>query len=130
MANLAFLRRQLVAQGFDRQATMWILGELACHILVTLAGIGLLIGSDSLACHLLGVLIATIGSCGVATNRHASSHYATSRTPWVNECLMYFAYPFFWLLSATYWRYKHITLHHSYPNTKVVHSSPRFEAQC
>jgi linoleoyl-CoA desaturase len=117
MDNLASLREQLIAKGFYRQATMRILAELACHVLVTLVGIGLLIGSDSLACHLIGMLLATIGSFGVATNTHTSSHYATSRTPWVNECLTYFGYPFFWQLSATYWRYKHITLHHSYPNT-------------
>ena len=61
-----------------------------------------------------------LGSMGVGTNTHTSSHSATSNKTWINEFLTYFGYPLCFGLSATYWRYKHVLNHHSSPNMKGV----------
>lgn len=47
---------------------------------------------------------------------HESGHGAISRKKWVNDPLGFITFPLLSGLSLTYWKYKHNTLHHSYPN--------------
>ncbi len=60
--------------------------------------------------------------CAVSVNiavvmlGHESGHGAVSRTPWINDLLGYLTFPLMTGLSMAYWKYKHNTLHHSYPN--------------
>ncbi|MFN7134234.1 MAG: fatty acid desaturase family protein [Myxococcales bacterium] len=53
---------------------------------------------------------------------HESGHGSVSQNRWLNDALGYFAFPLMSGLSLTYWKYKHNTLHHSYPN--VAHKDP------
>lgn len=110
------LRREFLERGWYQKATGRVLLELTFHLLLTIGGIALLIVSESLTGKVLGFLLSMLGSVGVATNTHTSTHYATSDKAWVNELLSYFGYPVFVQLSATYWWHKHCVLHHPAPN--------------
>jgi len=117
MDHLVGLRKSLVSRGLYAKATIRIIGELACHVCITIVGLILIFSCETPSGDLIGMLLAAIGSFGVATNTHTSSHYATSEIRWVNEALTYFGAPFFWQVSATYWYHKHLILHHANPNT-------------
>src|SRR5437868_13377974 len=108
-ANLhAALRRDFIERGFYRKATGRVVLELAVNVTLALAGALLLIATHSWWVRICGMLISTLGSIGVGTNTHTSSHYATSNKRWVNELLTYFGYPFFLGMSATFWWHKHL----------------------
>lgn len=47
---------------------------------------------------------------------HDAGHGAVSRHKGVNDLLAYLAFPVIGGMSLTYWKCKHNTLHHSYPN--------------
>ena len=113
-------RGQIEAQGFDRLTPKRIMGELAIFVIATLAGIGILISTDYLLLQALAMLIITLASMGVSTNAHTASHNAVSDTPWVNRALTFFGYPFFLQVSASFWRQKHLVIHHPHPNQEGV----------
>jgi fatty acid desaturase len=117
--NLAALRRELEPYAIDKKATAAVLAELALHLAITAAGIALVALTQSLWLRALGVGLAILGSMGVATNTHTSSHKATSEHAWVNDLLTYFGYPLFSHLSATYWWRNHF-IHHGRPNVLGV----------
>ncbi len=114
------LRRVVTAEGWDRKATGRILLEWLLHMTLTVGGIALCVASDSWIGRVCGFLLSMLGSLGVATNTHTSSHYATSTKAWVNEILTFVGYPLFLQLSATYWWQKHCVLHHRAPNVVGV----------
>jgi linoleoyl-CoA desaturase len=121
MTTLAELRAEFQRLGWHRRNERRVVLELAFHS--TLAGAGLAMCYTSVGHPLwlaAGLVLATLGSVGIATNTHSSSHYATSDRRWVNELLTYLGYPFFLQLSATYWWHKHIVVHHAHPNVYGV----------
>jgi len=94
--------------------------ELATNFVIS--GFGLLVcltAVDWLA-RSCGLLVWAAGSIGIGTNTHTSSHNATSNKRWVNELLTYLGYPVYFGLSATYWRHKHVVMHHSAPNVMGI----------
>ena len=114
--SLASLYKEFEERGWHRKAMARILLELLINILMSSAGIVAFLMWDNPLIRACGIIVSTAGSIGVGTNTHTSSHYATSNTRWVNELLTYFGYPFFLGLSATYWWYKHLSVHHPAPN--------------
>jgi len=118
--DLAQLRRQFHAEGWHRKPTSRLLADLALHLIVTAAGLAVVVLSDWLLVDAAGMLIVTFGTAGVATHTHSSSHFATSSRRSVNDLLTFFGYPFFVGLSATFWRHKHLAVHHRAPNVVGV----------
>lgn len=118
--DLARLRAEFKRRGWSDKATGRVVGELWCRGAVALSGIALLYWRPTWWSFSIGLAVATAGSLGVATNTHNSSHYASSDRRWVNELLTYLGYPFFLMLSATYWHRKHIVIHHANPNVVGV----------
>jgi linoleoyl-CoA desaturase len=110
------LHREIRRRGWQHKATARILGQLLVHVVLTVAGIVLVMSAEGLGWRLLGLLIATYGTLGVGCNTHTSTHYATSDNRWVNEALSYFGYPVFLGLSLTFWWQKHVVIHHPAPN--------------
>ena len=92
------------------------MAELVCHLIIACGGMLLFLTCDNLAGRTLAMLVSACGCVGVGTNTHTSSHYAASNKRWVNELLTYFGHPLFLQLSATYWRHKHVVIHHAAPN--------------
>ena len=119
-AILASLREEIAAHGWNRKATGRILGELFGHLLLAGSGVALVIAATNGWARALGMFLVATGSIGVGTNTHTSSHYGTSDRRWVNEALTYFGFPAFLGLSASFWRYSHITIHHHAPNVVGV----------
>lgn len=120
LESISLLRQKIKALGYQKKATKKILYELMLHLIFAFGGIVIFVTSNNFLIQALGILLSTIGSLGVATNTHTSSHYATSDKKWVNELLTYFGYPLFLGLSATYWWHKHVVLHHPTPNIMGV----------
>ncbi|MFL6197243.1 MAG: fatty acid desaturase family protein [Thermoanaerobaculia bacterium] len=110
------LNRQFVANGWNVKATGRIVAELAFHVSLMLAGIALMVAVDNLWVDLAAIYLMTMGSLGVATNSHSAAHFSTSNKRWVNWMLAYFGYPVVVGMSATFWRNKHVVVHHTTPN--------------
>ena len=113
---MSALRHEMAGRGFDDKRAAPVVIQLSCHVAASLAGLMLFFVSQRVALQALGLLLSTVGSTGVGTNTHTSSHYATSQRRWMNEALTYFGYPFFLGLSATFWWHKHVVVHHPAPN--------------
>src|SRR5690242_18913785 len=116
MHSLSKLNQEFVARGWNRKPTGRLLAELSLHVTLALGGAAAVVLSRSLLIDALGMLVSTMGSLGISTNTHTSSHYATSNRRWVNRALTYFGYPFLLGMSATYWWRKHVAVHHPTPN--------------
>src|ERR1019366_2016086 len=114
--EIATIRAAFNARGWNRKATARVVSELLFHLGVAAAGLVLFLRAEHLALRCLGFFVLTVGTTGVATNTHTSSHGATSDRRWVNDALTYFGYPFFLQVSATYWRHAHLVVHHPAPN--------------
>jgi linoleoyl-CoA desaturase len=114
------LRREFVRRGWDKKATNRILFELLVHTGIAVAGILIFMSFHNPVLRALGIVVSAFGCMGVGTNTHTSTHYGTSDRRWVNEALSYLGYPMFLGLSATYWWYKHVVLHHPSPNVVGV----------
>ena len=113
---LAELREQIIAHGWNHKATGRVVSELLINLAIALAGIWIFVVFDGLVVRICAIFVSTVGSMGVSTNTHTSSHYATSRKRWVNELLTFFGYPIFVGISACYWWHKHVVVHHPAPN--------------
>ena len=118
MAADAFhkLRKELESRGCYERPTFRIVAELLINVTLTIAGIAVFAMSASWFVKILGLIVSTAGGLGVGTNTHTSAHDASSDKKWVNHALTYFGYPFFFGLSATFWRYQHNQIHHGSPN--------------
>ena len=123
---LSDLRAALGAARLHRRTTGRVLLELAFHVLLLAAGTTLFFGTPGFALRGAGLLLAGLGSVGLATNTHTSAHGATSERRWVNDALAVFGYPVVLGLSITYWRRKHNLLHHGSPNVEGIDPDHEF----
>ncbi len=114
--HLALLKREIRDQGFYEIPSGRALSELAFHFVIALAGIAVCVASESLLVKAGALLVSTVGSLGVTTSTHTSSHYATARVRWVNKALVYIGYTVYYGMSAHYWWHSHVTVHHPAPN--------------
>ena len=65
-------------------------------------------------CWCAPLLVAPIHFLFGINSSHDASHFAFSRTPWVNDCLAYTATPFFW--NVHLWYFQHVCSHHAETN--------------
>lgn len=115
-ADFKELRAQIEARGLGGKSTGIVLAQLLLHLSVTLAGFTLLYYSTSWMVSAIAVFISFVGTLGVATNTHTSTHHGTSDRKWVNSLFSYFGASFFNQISVNYWHQKHLILHHRNPN--------------
>jgi fatty acid desaturase len=92
-----------------------VLAELALHVGVAVGGFALFVTAPGAEWQAVAVGVGVIGLIGVGLNSHTASHYATSDRRWLNEALVFFGYPGFLGLSATYWWHSHVAVHHRHP---------------
>lgn len=109
-------RDTLAAEGFYECRTTRVILEMMLFVLLTFAGIWIVVVFEFILLDALGMLLVAVGSMGVSTNTHMWSHGASSRNRKLSQFMTYFGYPFFLQLSAVYWRNKHIVVHHPNPN--------------
>lgn len=110
------LREKLFSLGYDRKTPYAIIGEWLFFIGLFSVGIIILILNESWWLKVLAMYLIILSSMGISTNAHTASHHAISGRKWLNDFFLYFGYPFFLQLSASYWRQKHLVIHHPHPN--------------
>jgi fatty acid desaturase len=114
--KLRAFRKQLAGEGFFERAPRRIIAELTIFVAATGVGVILLLSIDSLVVDTLAMWLITMAGMGMSTNAHTASHNAVSTSRWVNEVMTYFGYAFFLQVSVSYWRHKHLVVHHQEPN--------------
>ncbi|HNK45592.1 MAG TPA: acyl-CoA desaturase [Pseudomonadota bacterium] len=123
---LSALKTEFKNRGWNQRHVGQVIAELVVHVCLALGGIAIFVFCEPWWLRAIGMLISTYGSVGVGTNTHTATHYAASPHRWVNEVLTYFGYPFFLMLGATFWRHRHITLHHANPNVMGIDGDADF----
>jgi linoleoyl-CoA desaturase len=113
---LTALNRELAARGFHRRPTARMLAELALFVALSAGGAAAWFLSAGIAAKVAALAVVTLGSLGVSTHTHTSSHNAVSRRLWVNKALTLFGYGTWAGVSAHYWWNKHVSVHHATPN--------------
>jgi fatty acid desaturase len=113
---LAELRAQIRREALDRQTPVLGLAILAFHLGIMLGGIAVFVAGDVLWLRVVALLISTYGALGIGMTGHNASHYGVTGSRPVDRALTYLTMTVLNGISATYWRHKHIRLHHSAPN--------------
>lgn len=126
--SLAFaqLRADFKARGWQQKASSHVLSELAVHVSICLAGQALYIFSTGWLLGLVGLLVSTYGTLGIATNAHTSSHGGTFERRWLNEWFSRLGFTFFAGMPSTAWRHSHLVVHHPAPNVMGVDDDADF----
>jgi linoleoyl-CoA desaturase len=125
-SSLRSLVQEVRNRGWYEKPTGRAILELSSHVLLTAFGIAVFVISDVLWVRVLAMAVSTVGTMGVLTLTHTASHYAAAGPKWLNELMLYFGYTFFWGVSAHYWWYKHVTVHHPAPNVVGVDADADF----
>ena len=112
----AALREELRRSGAFERPLPPLLLAYAGHLALAFGGLAGCITAPSLGLRALAMLVSCFGFVGIGTLGHTASHNAASHRPWINRTLYYFSYPFILQVSACYWRYSHIQVHHPQPN--------------
>ena len=102
--------------GFHRKLTGKILFEGVFMVTLMCGGIIIFFEYHSWWVKAFALWFSSLGLLAITTNAHSSAHYATSDKRWLNWTLQLVEYGFFIGLSATYWRNKHVVVHHPTPN--------------
>lgn len=111
------LKSELDAAGLLGYHPAQVYAKFALLTVVT----GVFFAGAFLAPWWLRVPLFVVGVCfnvGLVMIGHDSGHGAVSRNAVVNDLPGYLTFPLLGGLSLPYWRYKHNTLHHSYPNVE------------
>ncbi len=114
--SLKALQAEFRRRGWHRRATGVILTQFAVVLAMTFGGLAIFVFSPSYPVKALGMFVSVLGSLGISTQAHTASHGTVSSKDWLNRFLTYLGYPVLLGLSVTYWRHKHIFLHHKAPN--------------
>jgi fatty acid desaturase len=116
--SLKSLQKEFRRRGWHRRATGIILFQFGLVTALAFAGLALVVFSSAVVVMVAGMLLSAMGGLGIATQAHTASHGTVSRAKWLNRFLTYLGYPVLSGLSVTYWRNKHIVLHHKAPNVE------------
>lgn len=116
MHPLSVLNQQFHALGYHRKLTGRIIAELVLMVTLMVGGGLVMLTIEPWWAKVLGLWVSSLGLLAITTNTHSAAHYATSNKWWVNWTLQLIGYSFFIGLSATYWRHKHVVVHHPTPN--------------
>lgn len=116
MHALSELNRQFHQMGFHRKPTGRLFLEQLLVATMMVGGIFIILLYDSWVVKALAFWMSTLGLLAITTNTHTAAHYAFSDRRWVNWAVQLTGYSFLIGLSATYWRHKHVIVHHPTPN--------------
>jgi fatty acid desaturase len=113
---LAELRAQIRREALDRQSPVLAVAILVFHLGVMLGGIAVFVASDLLWLRVIALVISTYGALGIGMTGHNASHYCVTGSKPVDRALTYLTMTVLHGISASFWRHKHVRLHHSAPN--------------
>ena len=122
---LADLRREFARRGWSKRRAWPVTLAMVVHTILIVAGTVFgfwawqtMTGFTAFAATVAGILVAGVGSVGIATTAHTPSHFAASSNRRVNEVLTFLGYSFLSGFSATYWWRDHVSGHHTMPNVQ------------
>jgi linoleoyl-CoA desaturase len=110
------LRRRLREAGYYERPFWPVLWRWLLHVALGVGGLAAFVLLDPWPLRALAMLVSCFGFLGTATLGHTASHGAASEGRIGNAILLYVTYPFFLMLSATYWHHSHVQVHHPAPN--------------
>jgi len=113
---LSKLNRQFHELGFHEKPTGRILFEGLFMVTLMCGGIVIFYQYESWWVKAFALWFSSLGLLAITTNTHTAAHYAASDRRWMNWAHQLVGYGFFIGLSATYWRHKHVVVHHPTPN--------------
>jgi fatty acid desaturase len=114
------LRAEIRQRGLDRRRAAPVVRALALHTLLLVAATVGYVAIEAPWYRAICVLLIAVAHIGVGCHTHTAAHHAASERRWLNTALTRYGYPFFNGLAATWWAYKHHTLHHPAPNVVGV----------
>lgn len=115
-ADFIALREELNRLGYARRTPFALFGEWLLLMALYVGALVAIFLVEAWWAKCAVMVVLTFAGMGIATNTHTASHHAVSRHRWVNDLFLYFGYPFLHQVSATFWRHKHLVLHHPNPN--------------
>jgi linoleoyl-CoA desaturase len=110
------LRRRFREAGYYERPLLPVLTRWLVHVALGLGGLGAFVVLEAWPLRAVSMLVSCFGFLGTATVGHTASHGAASEGRVGNALLLYVTYPFFLMLSATYWHHSHVQVHHPAPN--------------
>ncbi|HUR34272.1 MAG TPA: acyl-CoA desaturase [Vicinamibacterales bacterium] len=116
MHALVTLNREFAALGFHRKPVGYHFAELLLHLAT---GVGAAIAFALLPgaiVRTIALVVMTFGNLGLTTYGHSAAHNGISPRGWINEALLLLTFGLAFGTSATWWRNKHNTVHHTTPN--------------
>jgi len=116
MADFIALREELNRLGYARRTPFALFCEWLLLIALYVGALVSIFLVETWWAKCAAMVVLTFAGMGIATNTHTASHNAISRRKWLNDLFLYFGYPFLHQVSATFWRHKHLVLHHPNPN--------------
>jgi linoleoyl-CoA desaturase len=115
-ATFRDFREELSKEGFFARAPLTAFWHLTLFVAGTGVGVITLLLAQSALLVLVAMLLITVASLGVSTVAHTASHGAIANRAWLNKAITYFGFPLFLQVSASFWRHKHLSIHHQHPN--------------
>ena len=114
--SIESLQAEFRRRGWYRRATGAILVQWAILLALTFGGLAIFALVPSWWIKAIGMLLSVLGTLGISTQAHTASHGAVGGGSRFNRFLTYLGYPILLGLSVSFWRYKHIVIHHKAPN--------------
>ena len=110
------MRAELRAIGCYERPFARLVVTWAAMLTVGLGSIAVFALVPSTLARVAAMLVASLAFTGLATLGHTASHGAASDRRFLSNLLWYATYPFLLQVSARYWHWSHIQLHHPAPN--------------
>ncbi len=122
LVALSELRALIRQEGLDRPTPVPALAVLLFHVATMLGGIAVFLLFEVLWIRVLALLVSTYGALGIGMTGHNASHYAVTGLKTIDRGLTYLTMTVCNGIAATFWRHKHVRLHHVAPNNIGVDS--------
>ena len=114
--DVATLRAEFKALGYQERPTVPLVASWLVHFTIGMGGLALFVVYPTTWMRVASMLVACFGFIGLATLGHTASHHAASDNKIFNKLYLYVTYPLLLQLSANFWHYTHVQVHHTAPN--------------
>jgi linoleoyl-CoA desaturase len=115
-SDVAALRAAFRARGFYERPTARVVLVWLANLLLAAAALALFVMDPRWFVRGPAIIVSTMAMVALATIAHTASHSALSRSNGWNRIIFYLSYPFLLQMSARYWLYSHVQIHHPAPN--------------
>jgi linoleoyl-CoA desaturase len=115
-SDVIALRAVFRTRGFYERPTARVVLVWLGNLLLAAAALALFVLVPRWFIRVPAILVSTMAMVALATIAHTASHNALSRNNAWNRIIFYLSYPFLLQMSARYWLYSHVQIHHPAPN--------------